>query len=151
MKRSTGEKAWAALGLVIVVYEIVAPPNELLSEVVDRFLIKHPVVTRIVVAGIALHLLNMIPDRFDPLHQTAIIVRGERTRDTLVLLKTTDPHDPSLETHVRKALQEEVTQHPEARGYRSYRITKRVGIHRNRISQRLVRRSNVRVVGELVD
>jgi hypothetical protein len=80
MKRSTGEKAWACLGLVIVVYEIVAPENELLSEVVDRFLVSHPIVTRTIVIGLALHLINLLPEQIDPLHHTAIAVRRHRSR-----------------------------------------------------------------------
>jgi hypothetical protein len=82
MKRSTGEKAWACLGLVIVVYEIVAPDNELLSEVVDRFLVSHPIVTRTIVIGLALHLINLLPEQIDPLHHTAIAVRKYRSRSS---------------------------------------------------------------------
>ena len=78
MKHVTGEIAWAAMGLGIVAYEIVAPDDQLLSEAVDRFLLKHPHITRAAIVLIAAHLLNLIPNRYDPIHHTASVVRLQR-------------------------------------------------------------------------
>lgn len=79
MKRYiTGREAalgWAALAGLIVAYEVVAPEGQLLSEEMDRALIRWPVASRVVVAIVALHLLNMIPDHVDPLHRVATLRR----------------------------------------------------------------------------
>lgn len=66
------DKAWLAIGAGVVVYEFAAPEGELLSEGVDRYLSRRPWTTRVVVAGLALHLLNLIPQRFDPLYRIAV-------------------------------------------------------------------------------
>jgi hypothetical protein len=67
--------AWVTMALGIVAYELIAPEGQLLSEAVDRFLVKHPVVTRVVVISVAAHLLNVLPNRVDPIHQIATISR----------------------------------------------------------------------------
>lgn len=63
------DRAWLALAAGIVAYEVAAPRGELLSEGVDRYLARKPWLTRLVVVGIAAHLLNLIPAKVDPLHQ----------------------------------------------------------------------------------
>lgn len=70
----TGKEAalgWFAVGAVVVAYELVAPDGQLLSEGIDRALIRWPVATRVGVALVACHLLNLIPTRVDPLHRLA--------------------------------------------------------------------------------
>lgn len=67
----TSDRAWIVLAASIVTYEIVAQPDELMSEAVDRYLETRPWATRIAVAIVAAHLLNLIPPRFDPLHRIA--------------------------------------------------------------------------------
>lgn len=68
----TSDRAWIILASAIVTYEIVAQPDELMSEAVDRYLDTRPWLTRLIVAIVAAHLLNLIPSRFDPLHQIAL-------------------------------------------------------------------------------
>lgn len=75
VRRVRGEHAWVALAILIAVYEIFAPEGELLSEAVDRFLVRHPWLTRGVVAVVALHLLNLLPTRVDPVHHVAKMFR----------------------------------------------------------------------------
>lgn len=65
------DRAWIVLAASIVTYEFVAQPDELLSEAVDRYLEKHPWLTRMIVAVVSAHLLNFIPPRVDPLHRIA--------------------------------------------------------------------------------
>lgn len=60
------ERAWVALGVGVIVYEVVANDGELLSHQVDRWLEKHPVLTTSAIVLTALHLLNLLPDRLDP-------------------------------------------------------------------------------------
>jgi hypothetical protein len=67
----TADQAWLALGAGVVAYEVAAPPGELLSEGVDRYLTRRKWTTRVVVIGLAAHLLNLIPQRFDPLTRLA--------------------------------------------------------------------------------
>lgn len=69
------DRAWIALGAGIAAYEIACPPGELLSEGVDRYLSRRPWATRVAVIALAAHLLNIIPQRIDPLHQLARIVK----------------------------------------------------------------------------
>lgn len=65
--------AWGVLGASVAVYEYYAPDNELLSNAVDRAL-ERPI-GRVLVAGAigatALHLLNLLPERYDPYHYLA--------------------------------------------------------------------------------
>ena len=68
----TSDRAWIVLAAGIVTYEVVAQPEELMSEAVDRYLDSRPWGTRLAVAVVAAHLLNMIPPRLDPLHQLAV-------------------------------------------------------------------------------
>ena len=48
-----------------------ATHDELLSEAVDRYLDRRPWVTRLVVIYLAAHLLNLVPQRIDPLNRLA--------------------------------------------------------------------------------
>ncbi|ASR87205.1 hypothetical protein SEA_LASTHOPE_37 [Mycobacterium phage LastHope] len=70
------DRAWLGIAAAVVAYEAGAPRGELLSEGVDRYLDRRPWVTRVVVVGLAAHLLNVIPQRFDPLARLAVAVRG---------------------------------------------------------------------------
>ncbi len=57
---------WLALAGVVTALEIVAPEGELLSEGVDRGLERHPLLVRAAIIVTAAHLLNLLPERFDP-------------------------------------------------------------------------------------
>lgn len=80
MKRATGEKAWVALTLGIILYEMFAPPQQLLSEAIDRLLLRHPVLVRVGIMLVALHLINALPTKLDPIHHTATIFNMHGTR-----------------------------------------------------------------------
>lgn len=75
---SDGVLAWAALGGAVVIYEMLCVEGELLSEVADRALIAHPYLTRLGIGLVALHLVNAIPPRVDPIHQLAVLMRKGR-------------------------------------------------------------------------
>lgn len=60
------ERAWIALGAGVAIYEMLARDGELLSHQVDRWLESHRFVTSTVIAVTALHLLNLLPPKFDP-------------------------------------------------------------------------------------
>ena len=66
MERSvlTAKRGWAAIGLFVCAYEIACPPNELLSEGVDKALERHKILTTLAIGVTALHLAN----GFDAVH-----------------------------------------------------------------------------------
>jgi hypothetical protein len=70
-----GDAAWAAIGLTVLVYESCAPPGQLLSEAVDRYRGRHPILTNSVILFLAGHLLRIWPRPIDPLHQLAVRVK----------------------------------------------------------------------------
>ena len=67
-----GDAAWAAIGLAVLVYELCAPPGQLLSEAVDKYRIRHPILTNSLIVFLAGHLLRIWPRHIDPLHQLAV-------------------------------------------------------------------------------
>lgn len=62
----TAKRAWAGIGALVLGYEMIAPPGELLSEGVDAALSLHPNLTRLAIGVTALHLMNALPERIDP-------------------------------------------------------------------------------------
>ena len=62
----SAERAWVALGVGVLAYELMAEDGELLSHQVDRWLEAHPVLTSAAVTITAAHLLNILPQRLDP-------------------------------------------------------------------------------------
>lgn len=67
--------AWTALAVAVIGYEAAAPDGQLLSEAVDRYREKHPVLTLGVICLIAAHLTRVIPSRLDPIHLAAVKLR----------------------------------------------------------------------------
>ena len=78
MRYST--KAWLGLGAYVVATEVCAPEGELLSQAVDRWLENRPArsVSVLTIVGTALHLLNLLPERYDPFAVTFKTVRLSR-------------------------------------------------------------------------
>lgn len=62
------DRAWIALATGVVVYDVLAPPAQTLSEGADRYMLTHPWTTRAVAAAVAGHVCNAIPARFDLVH-----------------------------------------------------------------------------------
>lgn len=65
----SAKRAWAAIGLGVLAYELACPQGELLSEGADVAVTGHPYLTRAAIGITALHLANIIPERYDPIHQ----------------------------------------------------------------------------------
>ena len=59
------KQAWALLATGVLSYEFYCKDGELLSEGVDRWLLSRPILTRAVIAALALHLANAVPVRYD--------------------------------------------------------------------------------------
>lgn len=69
------DRAWIGIAAAVVAYEAGAPRGELLSQGVDRYLLRRPWLTRAVVCYLGAHLLNVIPERVDPLTCLATALR----------------------------------------------------------------------------
>jgi hypothetical protein len=63
----SAKQAWAALAAGVLAYELTCNEGELLSEGVDEWLSTRPLLTRTVIAALALHLGNAVPPRIDPI------------------------------------------------------------------------------------
>lgn len=77
MESNAARNGWIVLGLGVVAYDYLAPPHQTLSEGVDKALEKHPVLTTIAIGAVALHLLNVLPPQYDPIHRIAEVVRHD--------------------------------------------------------------------------
>lgn len=64
------KRAWGALALGILVYELAAPRGELMSEGADKALESHPLLTYATIGTVACHLANILPEWIDPIHQS---------------------------------------------------------------------------------
>lgn len=59
------KQAWVLLATGVLSYELYCKDGELLSECVDEWLDCRPLLTRAVIAALALHLGNLLPARYD--------------------------------------------------------------------------------------
>lgn len=66
----SGRAAWGVMAAGIVFYEVACNDDQLLSIIVDGWLVSHPILTRAVIASVSLHLANGLPAPIDPLHLT---------------------------------------------------------------------------------
>lgn len=63
-----GELAWATLGLGVVAYNSLTSDGQMLSEQADRWVERHPILTRTIVGVVAAHVANAAPSKYDPIH-----------------------------------------------------------------------------------
>lgn len=64
--------AWLGVLVAVVAYEALAATRqewELMSEAVDRYRRRHPVLVHLAVSYLAGHLTRTWPERLDPLHR----------------------------------------------------------------------------------
>lgn len=59
---------WVAIGLAVLYHEFSCADGELLSEEVDRQLVKRPLIVYGLIAVTVAHLLNRLPQQLDPFH-----------------------------------------------------------------------------------
>lgn len=71
----SAERAWAAIFSFVLLHELTCQPGQLLSEGVDRALVKQPVLTYGFTAVTVAHLLNLLPPRLDPYARTFRIIQ----------------------------------------------------------------------------
>lgn len=78
MEHLKAKYAWSAIGLGVLVFELMAKDEELLSSAVDRALERSPASRMATIAGIgatALHLLNVLPPAVDPFVKAHALAR----------------------------------------------------------------------------
>ena len=70
MSLRAGDWGWLAIAVGVVGYEVSASQRhwELLSEATDRYRIRYPIATNLLIAYLAAHLTRVIPRRIDPLY-----------------------------------------------------------------------------------
>lgn len=74
------DRAWVTLGAGILGWDLFCNDGDTLSERVDDYLTTHPILTRAVIAVVAVHLANAITPRYDPIHRLFLTARRTRTR-----------------------------------------------------------------------
>lgn len=72
------DRAWIALAAYVITYDLVASPEQTLSEGADRYMLTHPWTTRAIAAAVAAHVCNAIPAQFDPIHLLFAAARAWR-------------------------------------------------------------------------
>lgn len=69
------DRAWIALGVGVLAYDLTAPPGETLSEGADRYMVRHKWLVRAVGVGLVAHVCNFISGRYDPVHWVFVGLR----------------------------------------------------------------------------
>jgi len=69
MTVTAGDRAWLALAAGVIAYEAACPAGQLLSERMDVYRSRHPVLTIGLVTYLAAHLTRAWPRRADPLYR----------------------------------------------------------------------------------
>lgn len=67
--------AWAGLAAGVLVYDVLCPLGETLSEGADRALERRPLLTVALIGTTALHLANLLPEQIDPFHHFVKLAR----------------------------------------------------------------------------
>lgn len=74
--------AWVTLAAGVAAYDILCPEGETMSEGVDRALeTKYRHLTALGIGMVALHLVNKLPNKVDPLHQLTALKSLRRDRE----------------------------------------------------------------------
>ena len=69
MTARKADPGWIAIGVFVAGHNVLhaGRGDEMLSEAMDRYLLRHPLLTHTAVVLVALHLLNRLPAWADPL------------------------------------------------------------------------------------
>ena len=63
------DRAWLVLAGGVAAWDLTCGPGETLSEACTRHRLAHPLLTYGVVGYVALHLVDLLPERWDVLHR----------------------------------------------------------------------------------
>lgn len=71
----SADRAWIALGVGVVSYDVLAPQGQTLSEGADHYMLKHPWITRGIAFALAAHVCNLVKPEWDAIHLLFAAVR----------------------------------------------------------------------------
>lgn len=77
----TARNAWIGLAGIILAWEYMCPPGQLLSEEADKWVARNPILSRLGFFAVALHLGNLLPNWCDPIHLIACVIGRVKHRD----------------------------------------------------------------------
>jgi hypothetical protein len=69
------DRAWIALAVSVVAWDMACEPGEMLSEASARYAKSHPIVAYAVIGSVAAHLTARIPKWVDPIHGIGVGLR----------------------------------------------------------------------------
>lgn len=78
MTLQPSDRAWVTLGVCVLLYDVLAPEGQTLSEGADRYMAHHKWVTRGVGIALVAHVCNMIHPRYDGVHWLFVLSRKWR-------------------------------------------------------------------------
>jgi hypothetical protein len=70
------DRAWIALGLGVVAWDVACDDGEMLSEASARYAKNHPLIAYAVIGSVAAHLVGGIPPWADPIHGVGAVLRA---------------------------------------------------------------------------
>ena len=78
MTLQASDRAWIALGVGVLMYDVLADPGQTLSEGADRYMIHHKWITRSIGVSLVMHVCNMVDERYDWIHWVFVLSRRWR-------------------------------------------------------------------------
>ena len=72
------DKAWLVLAGGVIAWDSLCADGQTLSDGADHYMLRHPWLTRGIAFALAAHVCNLWPDRYDPVHKLAVVVRAFR-------------------------------------------------------------------------
>jgi hypothetical protein len=65
------DRAWVALAAGVLAWDVVCPPQQMLSQASARYKAAHPIAWQATIVYVAGHLAHVWPQRYDPLSRLA--------------------------------------------------------------------------------
>lgn len=78
MSLQPADRAWIALGAGVLLWDLLAPEGQTLSEGADKYMVHHKWITRAVGVALVGHVCNMIRPRYDIVHWLFVLSRKWR-------------------------------------------------------------------------
>lgn len=74
------DRAWCALAASALVYDLSAGEDQTLSEGVHSYIHARPYVSRTVITVLTVHLLKVVPPRYDPLTRLYLLMKRRKVQ-----------------------------------------------------------------------
>ena len=72
--------AWIAIGVFVIVHNLLCPHGHTMSEKFDEWIEVHPILARAGVVVVAGHVINVWPEQVDPVHQLFVLLGARKRR-----------------------------------------------------------------------